>query len=168
MRIFRTGKLGRAEVGGGTDSSDILTVAISNGGKDNHGQVRLQSTKQVLVRYSFVPNSSVALDPTSAFPVYTRFPDPSVQGMCFFWLLIGSVCCRLRLQVSQLLLKLKSAWILYRVISSWEQLCGDIVQTVPLCLSGKIRYLAYTSVHAPAMHVREAMIFESLGLTLSM
>jgi len=96
------------------------------------------------------------------------FRSECTRDMCFLWLLIGSVCCRLRLQVSQLLLKLESAWILYRVISSWEKLCGDIVQTVPLCLSGKIRYLAYTSVHAPAMHVREAMIFESLGLTPSM
>ena len=40
------GKVGRAEVGGGTQGSGILTVAMSRIGTNNQGQVAAKSVRQ--------------------------------------------------------------------------------------------------------------------------
>ena len=49
LRVFAMGKVGRAEVGGGTDGSGILIVAMSKGGPNSQGQVTAKSAKELVL-----------------------------------------------------------------------------------------------------------------------
>ena len=68
MRVLEIGKVGRAEVGGGTEGSEILTAAMLKGCESGPKTVESRSG-QIVCRFVLLsPNPSMVQDPTSIWP----------------------------------------------------------------------------------------------------